>query len=116
MPISYFPGVNLQIIKDLETLGIKNSKEYYETNPSIKDELYSLCDLVRINGVGALAARMFYEAGYKSVVDVAWADAKSMLVKVLKVNDDKGYYKGQLGIKDMQFCIDYAMLLQKYDK
>lgn len=112
--ISLFPEISSQIIKDLENRGVKNSKDYYETKPTIKDELYSLCDLVRINGVGAVAARMFYESGYKSVADVAHAEAESMLVKVLKINEHKGYYKGQLGIKDTQFCIDYAILLQKY--
>lgn len=112
--ISQFPKIDRQVIKDLENRGIKNSKDYYEIKPTIKDELYSLCDLVRINGVGAVAARMFYEAGYGSVADVAQANAESMLVEVSKVNEDKGYYKGQLGIKDMQFCIDYAILLEKY--
>ncbi|HQB81021.1 MAG TPA: helix-hairpin-helix domain-containing protein [Bacillota bacterium] len=73
-----------------------------------------LCDLVRINGVGPLAARAFYEAGYQSSAEIAAADAEAMLVKVSEVNAIHGYYKARLGVKDMQFCIDFALLLQKY--
>lgn len=74
-----------------------------------------LCDLVRINGVGAVAAKAFYEASYRSVWDVAGADAADMLKRVTDVNDEKSYYKAKLGVKDMQFCIDYALLLKKYE-
>lgn len=78
------------------------------------DELFCLCDLVRINGVGPVAARAFYEAGYRSVFKVAIADAAVMLEKVSAVNEARHYYKGKLGQKDMQFCIDFAFLLNKY--
>lgn len=78
------------------------------------EELLCLCDLVRINGVGAVAARAFYEAGYRTAADVAGAHADQMLERVSKVNEAKGYYKAKLGEKDMQFCIDFAMLLKKY--
>ena len=78
------------------------------------DELFCLCDLVRINGVGPIAARAFYEAGYQSASDVATADATDMLKKVSAVNEAHHYYKAKLSIKDMQFCIDFALLLNKY--
>ena len=80
----------------------------------MSDELFCLCDLVRINGVGPVAARAFYEAGYSSTSDVAIADAEDMLEKVSAVNKVHRYYKAKLGIKDMQFCIDFALLLNKY--
>lgn len=64
--------------------------------------------------MGAIAAKAFYEAGYKSVVEVAVADAAVMLGKVSEVNEAKQCYKAKLGIKDMQFCIDFASLLIKY--
>jgi hypothetical protein len=64
--------------------------------------------------VGAVAAKAFYEAGYRSVAAVARADADVILEKISKVNKAKRYYKAQLGVKDMQFCIDFASLLIKY--
>ena len=49
-----------------------------------------------------------------SVSDVAAADAAAMLEKVSVVNEAQHYYKAKLGLKDMQFCIDFALLLNKY--
>lgn len=78
------------------------------------DELFCLCDLVRINGVGPIAARAFHEAGYRSASDVAAADAAVMLEKVSAVNEAQHDYKAKLGLKDMLFCIDFALLLNQY--
>lgn len=109
-----FPDVDDTTVSSLNSGGIKTSKEYFESDLSKTGELFCLCDLVRINGVGAVAAKAFYEAGFKSVADVARADAAVMLGKVSEVNETKQYYKAKLGIKDMQFCIDFASLLIKY--
>lgn len=114
IPIASFLGVDGAMLARLNSRGIKTSKECVESGLSNADELFCLCDLVRINGVGAVAAKAFYEAGYRSVVDVAGADACVMLERVSEVNDAKHYYKAKLGVKDMQFCIDFASLLIKY--
>ncbi|KNY26938.1 DUF4332 domain-containing protein [Pseudobacteroides cellulosolvens] len=125
--IKEFPDVDEKTINVLMTAGIKSSKDYYEFYYSLKDrnvitqripitldkaqELYCLCDLVRINGVGAVAAKSFFDAGYKSVTDIASTNAEEMLIKVSEVNDIKQYYKAKLGTKDMQFCIDFARII-----
>jgi replicative superfamily II helicase len=109
-----FPDIDQNLISKLISKGIKNSKEYFESSLHDTDELYCLCDLVRINGVGAVAAKAFYTAGYRSVQEVAGADAAVMLESVSKVNEAKHYYKAKLGIKDIQFCIDFASLLARY--
>ena len=114
VPLSDFPGCDGARISALAASGIRNSKEYWEANQDPAGELYALCDLVRINGVGAVAARAFYEAGFRSVSAVAEADAPDMLSRVSAVNAEKGYYKAKLGEKDMQFCIDYARLLIRF--
>ena len=114
VPLSDFPGCEPAEIQALADLGIRTSKEYWEKGGTTQDELFSLCDLVRINGVGAVAARAFYEAGFRDVVAVAQANAADMLSRVNTVNAEKGYYKAKLGEKDMQFCIDYAKLLERY--
>ena len=75
-------------------------------------ELFCLCDLVRINGVGAIAAKSFFDAGYTSVTSIAETTAEDMLERVSAVNEVKQYYKTKLGLKDMQFCIDFAKILK----
>lgn len=112
--LSGFPGVDASVLKKLNDSGIKTSKDYYERNVSAEDELFCLCDLVRINGIGPVAAKAFFDADCKSVPDVARADAEEMLIKVTDINRIKQYYKATLGVKDMQFCIDSAKLLLEF--
>lgn len=107
-----FPDTDAALIAALNAKGVKNSKDYWES-PDAGGELYALCDLVRINGVGPYAAKMFCEAGYRSVPEIAGADAETMLRHVTAVNEVKRYYQGKLGKKDMQFCIDFANLLTR---
>lgn len=114
VPLAAFPGISASMVSKLQDEGIKTSKDYFERTPSPADELYCLCDLVRINGIGPVAAKAFYDAGYRSVSDVAGADAAPMLQKVSAVNQEKQYYRANLGQKDMQFCIDFARLLEKW--
>ncbi len=125
--IKEFPEMEEKVLVSLAHTGIKTSKDYYEFYDSLKDkieitqkisisidkvqELYCLCDLVRINGVGAVAAKSFFDAGYESVYDVAETVAEDMLERVSKVNDIKHHYKTKLGTKDMQFCIDFARII-----
>lgn len=114
VPISAFPNLSQSFISELAASGILTSKDYWEQCKNPADELFCLCDLVRINGVGAVAARAFYEAEFGSVVAVAGATASDMIQRVNAVNTEKNYYKAKLGEKDMQFCIDFAKLLVKY--
>jgi len=114
VPLSGFPGVDNKLITELNGRGIKTSKDYFEKGGAQDGELSALCELVRINGVGGIAARMFYEAGCRSVTDVAKADAPILLAAVTRVNETKHYYGAKLGEKDMQFCIDFANLLVRY--
>jgi len=114
VPLSEFNGINSSLLEKLAESGLRTSKEYWDQKPDISDELFCLCDLVRINGVGPVAARAFYEAGYQTASDIAMADAQDMLEKVSAINETNNYYKAKLGIKDMQFCIDFALLLNSY--
>jgi hypothetical protein len=111
VPLADFPAVDPVLIRSLADSGIRSPKALWEQAGDTSSELYSLCDLVRINGVGAVAARAFYEAGYRSVQAVAQAQAGDMLSRVSAVNAEKQYYQAKLGEKDMQFCIDFAKLL-----
>lgn len=114
VPLASFPDLDAVLLRSLEQKGVRSSKDYLERAAGTSAELDALCDLVRINGVGAVAARAFFEAGYCSVSGVARAVAAEMLARVSAVNEQKKYYNAKLGVKDMQFCIDFAVLLEKY--
>ena len=114
VPLASFPDLDAALLQSLERKGIRDSKDYLERAAGTSAELDALCNLVRINGVGAVAARAFFEAGYCSVSDVARAVAAEMLTRVSAVNEQKKYYNAKLGVKDMQFCIDFAVLLEQY--
>jgi hypothetical protein len=66
---------------------------------------------VRINGIGAIAARTLYEGGYRNIVEIAHAKAAQLLESMNSVNVNNQYYKAKLGEKDMQFIIDAANIL-----
>lgn len=126
-----FPGIEPGVLGRAEKAGLKSSRDYYEFCESVTDmqqaaetlgiaeeaaeELFCLCDLVRINGVGAVAAKIFFEAGFKSVSEMAGTGAGEMLRRVSEVNKVKQYYRTKLGEKDMLFCIHYAAIIKTYE-
>jgi hypothetical protein len=122
-----YPDISQEVVQKLEYMGIKSSKAFFELYHAMGGlegvcvktgiskeqgrELYGLCDLVRVNGLGPAAAKAFYEAGINSADGIARANAKDLLEAITKVNAEKGYYRAKLGEKDMQFAIDSAKLL-----
>lgn len=128
VPLADFSGIDANTLGRLQQSGLKTSKDFYEfyiaapdaaarktgVSPEEARRLFSLCDLVRINGVGAAAARTFLDAGYPSVFKVTEANAAQMLKEVSFVNSQSHYYNANLGEKDMQFCIDYAKILLQF--
>lgn len=111
--LSAFSTVDTATLALLQERGIHTTKDYYESNPK-PDTLLALCDLTRINGMGANAAQLFVQAGYRSVAAIAKADAAELQQQVALANAEHTYYKATLGLKDMQFCIEFAKLLQQY--
>lgn len=129
--ISDFPDISANIVSILLNKGIRTSKDLYlATNlnnitiasreigieASELQELNSLCNLVRINGIGAIAARTIYESGYKSIDEIAHAKAAELLERMNAVNTNKQYYKAKLGEKDMQFIIDAANIILEAER
>ena len=112
--ISDFPGLDSALVVGMQNEGFKTDRDVFESEKPLDWELSCLSDLTRINGVGAVAARLFYDAGYRSAEEIAQGNAKEMLEKITAVNAEKKFYKASLGEKDMQFCIDAAALLIKY--
>jgi predicted flap endonuclease-1-like 5' DNA nuclease len=95
----------------LAARGIRDTRACWALGAPPNDLLFCLCDLTRIGGVGALAARAFFEAGYTTVQAVAQGDAREMLARITAANESLGLYRAKLGLKDMRFCIEGAALL-----
>lgn len=127
VPLSDFPNVSEQTVRRLLEHNVKTSKDFFnlyvtagdanaiciqiDIDNDELDELHSLCNLVRINGVGAAAARTLYEGGYKNITEIAHANAEDLLYRITAANSVGHYYKAKLGLKDAQFVIDSAKLL-----
>jgi len=123
VPLIEFDIVSPEAAQRLKLAGFRNSKDYFKVYPKIGDsicalidceKLYQLCGLVRVNGIGPLAAKLFLESGYTSVEDIASANADDMAKKINDINTEKHVYDGRLGIKDMTFCIVHAGMLKRY--
>lgn len=115
------PNISKTTIKKLESLGIKNTKEFFKfvktedsrqklsnkTGINSKEilELTKLTDVSRIKWVGANFARVLVDSSCDTVKKVAEADYKKLLEEVNKVNEEKRYYKGKLGLNDMKLCV-----------
>jgi len=115
------PAISKTTIKKLETLGVKNTKELFKFVTTEKNrqelshktginskeilELTKLTDVSRIKWVGANFARVLVDSSYDTVKKVAGADYKKLLEEINKINEDKKYYKGKLGLNDMKLCV-----------
>ncbi len=125
-----FPDIKEEIIFLMSSGGIKTSKDFYKLyqksdqnayfanimkNNDEFHELFCLCNLVRINGVGAIAAKMIYGSGYEDIKAVANADPLEMLNKLSQINSIKHYYGAKLGSKDIEFMIYYAKFILDFE-
>jgi nucleotidyltransferase/DNA polymerase involved in DNA repair len=131
-PITEFPGIPYEYTELLKTKGIKNTGELFEKLNSEAllaemavqtgipvyrlKELYSLCDLSRITGVGAVFARVIYEAGIRSLSGFAYAEPSWQVEKYRAVITKYRYRTGSPGLDDIRYCIDYARIIAECDE
>jgi len=124
-----FPGFNQEYIEQLRLLKIKNSKQLFlriKTKEDLRKlseqtnipfnvllELFKLSDLVRINGVGPVFARMMFEIEVDGTFKMANSSSKILYNKLTKLNMEKNYTKAKFTIKDIQYCIDFAKKMLK---
>lgn len=116
-PLSNFPGIPFEYTELLKSKGIGHTRSFFELAQTeiqreemarktgipkerIK-ELYVLCDLSRITGVGAAMARMVYEAGIRSTADFAVTEER---------------FEEHLGEDDIQYCLSYAKVITAMDQ
>jgi hypothetical protein len=130
-PLADFPGIPFEYVELLNSRGLKNTRDLYEKVQTREQqaalseetgipvyrlqELFSLCDLSRITGVGGIFARILYEAGIRSPEDYAKADVSLALEVCRQVVEKYGYAAGKLGEKDIQYGINYAKVILACD-
>ena len=113
-PLSDIPGVPFEYTESLRSLGIRSTRDFFElaqTGPLRSDlasttgipearllELFALCDLSRICGVGGTMARFCYEVGIRSVREFAGAQSSQF---------------PEFSEEDIGYCIDYARVIEE---
>ena len=123
-----FPEIDSKYLIKLSKIKINNSKQLFDNTQTKAErqaisestgipvdkinELFSLSDLVRIWGVGAVFARIIYEAGTKSTREFAESDAKQEFTKNVHINKIKEYTNAKFTQKDIEFCIELAKELE----
>jgi len=130
-PLSSFPGIPFEHAELLKSRGIISTKNFFEQVQSEQQqavlavstgipayrlkELYSLCDLSRITGVGGIFARVLYEAGIRCTELFASSDTASLLKSCQLVIEKHGYAAGKLGEEDIKYGINYASVIVACD-
>jgi len=129
VPLSDLLGVPFEFTEVLKSRSIKNTRDFFEavqTSGQRKEmsettgipenrlqEIFSLCDLTRITGVGALYSRIIYDSGIRSTRDFADTDVSFHVAKYKEVIEKYGYKVESLAEDDIQYCIDYARVTWK---
>ena len=130
-PLSNFPGIPYEYVEILKSRGIKNTKDLFEQVQTDQQqarlaessgipvyrlkELFTLCDLSRITGVGGIFARVVYEAGIRSTVEFAQTELSTQLSSYRAVIEKYGYAAGKLGDEDISYGINYANVIVACD-
>jgi hypothetical protein len=120
--LSDMPFAEIEVIERLEAMGIKDSKQLYEFAYDSNDrvsissnigvssdkilELFQLCDLVRITGVGPVFVRIIYDSGIHSVLDFLSVDSNELFDRLSKTNNESGFTKARFTQKDIEYCIE----------
>jgi methionine aminopeptidase len=119
-----FPRLEPKIVKALEAMGIKNTKQLYDRIASKKERdklqkeinvscaealnLAKLADLTRVRYVNHTFATLLADSKYDTVVKIQKADHEKLYNELKKMNKGNAYYKGHIGLKDMEFLVELS--------
>jgi uncharacterized protein DUF4332 len=120
--IKDFIDVPEDVVARLDRIGIKNTKKLYyriitqkdreelekESGISYSDimKLTRLTDLSRIKYAGATFSHMLIQLGFDTARKASEADYVELHEKINQINQDKGYYKGKIGLNDIKVFVD----------
>ncbi len=117
-----FPGVNPDVVRKLRKIGIKNTEQLFpnvltpedrrefakrnQIEPEAILELTKLTDVARTKWVGPKFARLLIETEYDTVEKVANSNCQELYLALVRVNDERGIYKGKFGAEDMRLWVN----------
>ena len=129
VPLKKFPGIEPEYVERLAAVGIKHSKHLFERTRSKQDraelaaladvpgdallELVKLSDLVRAAYVGAVYARIFYEAGVDTLEKLAASSADELLARMIAVNEEKQITRAAMPAEDLGPWLETVKLIPK---
>lgn len=122
--IEDFPGISENVVLKLRNIGINNTVQLFDkiltaqTRNEISSQtgiseneiliLAKLTDLSRIRWVNYTFAYVLLEVGYDTAKKVADADYQDLYEKIKKLNEERGIYKGHIGLHDVKLCVEAA--------
>lgn len=125
--LSDFPKVDTKVTNTLMGHGIRDSYSLWTAAAHVKTRtklakemalpptelctVVCLSDLCRIQWVSPLFSRLIFDAGYKTVQDVASAHAEDLVVGISTVNKKENLFKGKIGARDMGRLVYLASIL-----
>ena len=129
VPLKKFPGIEPEYVERLAAVGIKHSKHLFERTRSKQDraelaaladvpgdallELVKLSDLVRAAYVGAVYARILYEAGVDTLEKLAASSADELLARMIAVNEEKQITRAAMPAEDLGPWLETVKLIPK---
>jgi hypothetical protein len=81
--------------------------------PGVTEALARYADLVRMQWVSPVTARMLVEAGCNSAAGLAAADAERLCSALERVNAGGRFFKGKIGLRDVKRIIRAAGYISK---
>ena len=123
-PLSAFDWLPREELKKLEEVEIDNTFLLYESTTekaskveilaitnvdgALLDSLITLSDLTRIQWVSPKFAGMLVAATYDTVTKIAEANAEELHAALERINSDKQYFKGKIGLRDIKRVVQAA--------
>lgn len=108
--------------KMLEDMGIKTTPQLYDKvvtkadRNNLKNELdvddremlilVKLCDVSRLRYVNPGFASLLVNSNYDTVEKIKNADFNELYENLMRVNENKKFYKGRINLKDMEFLVN----------
>lgn len=106
----------------LENIGIKTTPQLYDklaakkSRNTLKKELNvddeeilllaKLTDVSRLRYVNPAFATLLVNSDYDTVSNIRNADYQELYKELVRINEDKKFYKGRINLKDMKFLVN----------
>ena len=119
VPLSKLDVFSDSELKQLEKAALKSTRDLYEHGLTLSERkalseqlsishekivaALELSDLLRINGVGPVYAKILKEMGINNASAFLEIDSQDAVEQYKKINEEKHYSKVNLGIKDIEY-------------